>query len=359
MKRLIKFPSIEQFRNVIRNVEHTAQYVGQNPETGEPMYNRSAKMPTITVTATEKLHGTNMSVCYSEPDGFWVQSRENIITPESDNAACAFNAMQNKDAWISIVRDLATEYSIDLNTHIISVYGEWCGGNIQKNSAATGLDKMAVIFRHFKVSPLEPSEDEVAVWHETRVQGDWVDSAENRIYNISTFPTYEFTIDFNQPLMSQNAMVDLVQNTIEPNSPFGRQFGIDGNIGEGVVCTFMLNGTLQQFKVKGDRHSNSKVKTLKPVDNEKLQRLQEVAQTVTPAWRLEQMFALVNNTLNGGIPSMENMGAFMKALNQDILKEDSDIIAEAGFEPKEVFPNVSKIARVWYNEELNRLVFNQ
>jgi hypothetical protein len=29
MKRMIKFPSIEQFRNVIRNVEHTAQYVGQ------------------------------------------------------------------------------------------------------------------------------------------------------------------------------------------------------------------------------------------------------------------------------------------------------------------------------------------
>lgn len=356
MKRMIKFPSIEQFRNVIRNVEHAAQYVGQDPVTNTPIMNRGAKLPVITVTAVEKIHGSNFGVCYSVPDGFWVQSRENIITPESDNAACAFNAIQNKDAWISIIYDLAEEYSVNLNTHIISVYGEWCGGNIQKNSAATGLDKMAVIFRHFKVSPIEPSEDEVAVWHETKVQGDWVDSAENRIYNISTFPTWEFEIDFNQPLMSQNAMIELVEKTIEPNSPFGLQFGIDGNIGEGIVCSFMLNGTLQQFKVKGTKHSASKVKTLKPVDNEKLQKVQNIAQQVTPAWRLEQMFTLANDTINGGVPAMTNMGSFMKLLNQDILKEESDVIAAAGLEPKEVFATVSKIARQWYNEELDRLI---
>jgi hypothetical protein len=356
---MIKFPSIEQFRNVIRNVEHTAQYVGQNPETGEPMYNRGAKLPVIVVTATEKLHGTNMAVCFSIPGGFWVQSRENIITPESDNAACAFNAMQNKDVWISIISDLVEEYSVNLNTHIISVYAEWCGGNIQKNSAATGLDKMAVIFRHFKVSPIESSEDEVEVWHETKANGKWVDAVENRIYNISTFPTWEFSIDFNQPLMSQNALIELVEKTIEPNSPFGRQFGIDGNVGEGVVCTFMLNGTLQQFKVKGTAHSASKVKTLKPVDNEKLQKVQDVAQQVTPSWRLEQMFAAANDTINGGIPTMQNMGTFLKLLNQDILKEEADVIAEASLEPKEVFPVVAKIAREWYNEELNRLVFKQ
>ena len=130
-------------------------------------------------------------------------------------------------------------------------------------------------------------------------------------------------------------------------------------VGEGVVCTFRLNGTLQQFKVKGTAHSASKVKTLKPVDNEKLQKVQDVAQQVTPAWRLEQMFALANDTINGGIPTMQNMGSFMKLLNQDILKEESDVIAEAGLEPKEVFSTVSKIARQWYNEELNRLVFKQ
>lgn len=358
-KRLIKFPSIEQFRSVIRDVEHTAQYIGQDPETDEPIYNRGAKLPTITVGATEKLHGTNMAVCFSVQDGFWVQSRENIITTESDNAGCAFNAMQNKEAWIAIIYALATEHSINLNTHIISVYAEWCGGNIQSKSAASGLEKMTVIFRHFKVSPVENTEDEDAVWFETKAKDQWVEFTEKRIFNINKFPTYEFVIDFNQPMFSQNALVDLVENTIEPNSPFGRQFGIDGNIGEGIVCTFMLNGSLKQFKVKGSKHSASKVKTLKPVDNEKMQQIQDLAQSVTPAWRLEQMFALANDTANGSSPVIQNMGMFLKLLNQDILKEESDVIAEAGFEPKEVFPVVAKIAKQWYNEELNRLVFKQ
>lgn len=359
MKRLIKYPSIDQFRTVTSNVVKQAQFVRYDAETDSVIVNRGAVMPVITATATEKIHGSNMAVCYSTPDGFWVQSRENIITSESDNAACAFHAEQNKDAWIAIIYNLAVEYGVNLNTHIISVYAEWCGGSIQKNSAVSGLDKMSIIFRHFKVSPLEPSETEVAVWHETKVGNIWIENKGSRIFNISNFPTYEFEIDFNQPLLSQNKFIDLVENTIEPNSPVGRQFGIDANVGEGIVLSFIFKDTLHMTKIKGEKHSNSKVKTLKPVDNEKLQLVQEIAQKVTPAWRFEQMFAKVNDTLNGTAPSMQNMGAFLKEVNQDILKEESDVIAEAGLEPKEVFPVVARIARQWYSEELDRIVFNE
>ena len=42
-----------------------------------------------------------------------------------------------------------------LNKNIITVYYEWCGGSIQKNSALTGFDKKAFIFQHFKISPIE------------------------------------------------------------------------------------------------------------------------------------------------------------------------------------------------------------
>jgi hypothetical protein len=364
MKRFIKYPSIEQFRSIIRDVTHTARFDGLD-EDNNPIY-KNVELPTITAVATEKIHGTNAAVCYSHSDGMWVQSRKNIITPEKDNAACAFNVEQNKESWMNIIETLAEEHNIDLDTQIISVYFEWCGGNIQKNACVSGLDKMAIIFKHFKVSPIEPSEEIPAVWYETKVKetdayGDfesfgWVCNETNRIFNVHNFPTYDIEIDFNQPLMSQNEMIKLVEEVIEPNSPVGKQFGIENNIGEGIVVSFMYKDQLFSFKVKGEKHSSSKVKTLKPVDEEKEQKKQEVAQKVTPAWRLEQMFDEANDVINGGEPTIKNIGTFLKLLNKDILKEESDTIADAGFEPKEIFGSTSKIAKVWYQDQLNELV---
>lgn len=356
MKRMIKYPSIEQFRNIISNVQCAARFVRYDDETEQVITNPGAKMPIVTAIATEKIHGTNGSVCYSKPDGFWVQSRENIITPQQDNVACAFHAYNIQSEWVNIIQRLADEYNIDLNTKIITVYFEFAGGNIQKKSAVSGLDKMAIIFRHFKVSPLEPSEDEPAVWFETKIGDSWIDNQAVRIFNINKFPTYEIEIDFEQPLLSQNKMIELVEKVIEPHSPVGTEFGIESNIGEGIVVSFEYKNQMYQFKVKGSAHSNSKVKTLKPVDDAKIQRIQDIAQQVCPAWRLEQMFDQLKNSLNGEIPNNTNIGDFIKAVNQDILKEESDIIAAAGLEPKELFPVIARIARQWYAEELDRLM---
>ena len=346
MKRFISYPSIEQFRTTIKNIEHLARYVGQD-ENDQPMYNTTAQLPIIVATATEKIHGTNAGVCYSNPDGFWVQSRNNIITPESDNAGCAFAAYQNQDAWQTVIGDLADLNGIDLDTHIISIYYEWCGGNIQSNSAVSGLDKMAIIFRYFKVSPIEP-DTEPSTWFNTL----YTDSKDHRIYNINDFPTYNIEINFEQPLLSQNQMIKYVEEIIEPDSPVGKQFGVNNNIGEGIVVSFMYKNQLHQFKVKGEEHSKSKVKTLSPVDNEHLQLIQTIAQQVTPAWRLEQMCQQANDTLNGGIIAMQNIGQFLKLVNADIIKEESDVIHNAGLEPKEIFGTVARIAKKWYQEQL-------
>ena len=346
MKRFISYPSIEQFRTTIKNIEHISRYVGQD-ENGQPIYNPSAQLPTIVTTATEKIHGTNAAICYSNPDEFWVQSRNNIITPESDNAGCAFAAYQNQEAWLSIIKELAHRDSINLDTHIISVYYEWCGGNIQSNSAVSGLDKLAIIFSYFKVSPIE-SDTEPSIWYPT----SYTDSKDHRIYNINEFPTYDIEINFEQPLLSQNQMIKYVEEIIEPDSPVGKQFGIDNNIGEGIVVSFIYKDQLHQFKVKGEKHSKSKVKTLTPVDNEHLQLIQTIAQQVTPAWRLEQMCQQANDTLNGGTITMQNIGKFLKLINDDIIKEESDVIHNAGLEPKQIFSTVARIAKKWYQEQL-------
>jgi len=363
-KRFINFGSIDQFRNIIRNVQHMTQYTGQD-ENGEPIYDRSAKSPTIKVVGSEKIHGTNAAVCYSHPDGMWVQSRKNIITPEKDNAGCAFAVESNSIEWMKIIDGLINEYGIDCHKNIISVYFEWCGGNIQKNACVSGLDKMAIIFRHFKVSPIEPQtsddgEEIAAKWYETNtdhsdVGPDWVSNKEKNIYNVMDFPTVTLEIDFERADIAQNEMVKLTEE-IETNSGIAKAFNKPENVGEGWVWTFVdKRGGLQRFKTKGEKHAKSKVKTLKKVDSVKEQAKVDFANYATPAWRLEQAWQTVfgiNNEIKE--PDIKFTGEFLKAVVNDVMKEELDVMAEKGLEPKEVNGMISKVARRWFMDELDK-----
>lgn len=367
-KRLVKMPSIDQFRNTIRNVQHQAQYIGYDEEKDETIMNRDAVLPVITATATEKIHGTNASVCYSNPDGFWVQSKDNIIPREEDgidNAGCAFVATQIKHVWMNIINMLADAYDVDLNENIITVYYEWCGGSIQKNSALSGFDKKSFIFQHFKISPIEQILDANgkqvnAIWRETFVMDGsdqiWVDTVEHNIYNVMNFPTWEFTIDFNMPGEAQNKMIETVINDIEPNSPIGAKLGKEGNVGEGVVVAFLYKDSLHRFKVKGEKHSKSKVKTLKPVDTELEQKKVDFANEVCTSGRLEQAWQAqfgINDEIME--PTVKATGDFLRKVIADVWKEESDIAFERGLEPKQVNSLISKVARIWFMGELDKL----
>lgn len=353
MKRFINFGSIEQFKQIVKNVQHTARYVGLDAD-GNVQYNNSAKMPVLKATGTEKIHGTNAAVCYSHADGMWVQSRKNIITPEKDNAGCAFFVEQHDIEWMKIIDTLTNEYGIDCHKKIISVYFEFCGGNIQANSCVTGLDKMAIIFKHFKVSPIDPiqsedGQDEPAIWLDTV----GVCSHEHRIFNVDDFPYVELQIDFDRPDLAQNVMVELTEN-IETNSGIARYFNKPDNIGEGYVWTIELeNGSVLRWKTKGEKHSASKVKTLKPVDSAKEQVKIDFANYATPAWRLEQAWQTVFGIANENRePDIKATGDFLKAVMADVMKEELDAMAEKGLEPKEVNSYIAKVAKQWFTEEL-------
>lgn len=389
MKKMIKYSSIEQFRNVVKDVTHSAQYTGTDVD-GNIAMNRNAKMPTLTIVASEKIHGTNAAVCYNEIDGFWVQSRSNIITVDSDNAECATYIhgrgtpgkkdyiAPRKPEWMNIINALANEYNIDLKTNTIAVFYEWCGGNIQTNSAVSGLDKQAIIFQHFRVTPFA-TEEQVQIidleqgqtfeverepehyWLETcetirpgnASYVNWISVPEFGIHNIMNFPTYEIEIDFNNAQMSQNKLIELVDK-IEANSPVGQALGKDGNIGEGVVCTFMYKDKLYKFKVKGEKHSKSKVKTLSPVDEAKEQAKIDFANYACPAWRLEQMYQETFDTLNGGKGDVKKTGDFLRAVIGDVMKEEADVMKDRGLEPKEVNGKISQVARQWFMEQLDK-----
>ena len=359
MKRFIGYGKIRQFKDAVNEVMHGTRYLGVDSD-GNHQYDHDILLPTIDVMLSEKIHGTNASVCFNAMDGFWVQSRNNIITPLKDNAGCAFIAEKNKDAWLSIIYDLADHHNINLAHTTITIYYEFCGGNIQRNSAISGLDKRSIIFNYFKATPIDAASGELVEWFETTgldANGDEInmDNEDSAIYNIMNFATYPVVIDFNEPSNGINEMAKIV-NTIESNSPVGTDMGKSGNIGEGVVGSFKYKGNFIRFKVKGEKYSATKVKKLKSVNIEHEQKKIDFANIVCSAGRLEQIYQNVFGIGNEKMdPSMTEAGKFLKLLFTDILSEESELMSDMGLDPRSVRGNINKVAMVWFKQEVNKL----
>lgn len=351
MKKLISFPSIEQFRNIVANINRTYNFVGLD-ETGEAIYDPSKPKPVLTFKGTIKLHGTNAGVSYNMLEGMWAQSKENIITPEKDNAGFAWFVETNKGVFQNLFYDVITKNKIDVNENTITIYGEWVGKGIQKSVAISNLDKSFFIFG-VKITPHPKTEDD-------KTSAYWIDSSDLkfpdvRIYNIEDYKTYSIDIDFNNPQLVQNQIIDMTIE-VEDECPVGKAFGHEG-IGEGIVFTYFNDGKRISFKSKGEKHSKaSKVTTLKPVDDVKLNKIVDIVNKVCVDWRMEQMLDKTFDLMNGGSIDIKKMGDFIRNVIQDIMKEESDTIAEAGLEPKDINSKVSEKCRLYFFAKQNEEV---
>lgn len=342
MKKHIGFPSIEQFRNVIANINRQFSFVGLDGQ-GEAIYDHTLSKPVLTFKGTVKLHGTNAGVCYNLVDGLWAQSRENIITPTSDNAGFAFFVESNKEEFIFLMDVIMKKYNLDLFNNTISIYGEWCGGNIQKGVGITNLPKSLFIFG-VKITPHFVAE-ELPV-NERPPVAYWVDSTglrikDGSIYNIDDYKTYSIDIDFNMPQLVQNKLSDLTI-AVEEECPVAKAFGFSG-IGEGIVWACEFNGVVHRFKVKGEKHSASKVRTLASVDVEKLNSIKEFVDYAVTESRFNQ--GLEKTFLNGEPVDVKKMGELIKWVVNDVIKEEIDTMAASNIEPKDVNKFVSAKVR--------------
>lgn len=335
------FPSISQFRNVIAHVRRQATFVGLD-EVGEAIYNPAAKSPTLSYVGTVKLHGTNAAVVFS-PEGTSFQSRERVLTAEQDNAGFYAHMTHHSHVLDSLYAQIAVSAGLDmLVAHTVAVYGEWCGGNIQKGVAITGLPKMFVIFA-------------------IKINGQWladlpfgIANTAASIYSIDQFQKWFVNIDFEQPEKAQNLMAEITEG-VEACCPVGKHFGVEG-IGEGVVwrCIDDLTSGLW-FKVKGEKHSASKVKTLASVDVEAVENLRTfVEKTVTEA-RLEQGLQNLVNEQRKPF-EMTSMGDFIRWVYGDIVKEEYDTIQASNLDVKKIGGPVAQAARRWYITRLNQKV---
>lgn len=334
MKKHISYPKIAQFRNIVTTIKREIEYTGLDEE-GNEVYNKSIKKPILTFKGTVKLHGTNASVCFNSIDGFWIQSRQNIITPKKDNAGFAFFAENHKVELCSLFNKLINEHQIDTKIYTVSIYGEWAGKGVQKNVGISELDKAFYIFG-VKIS--KPQDEEFNAY--------WLDSSkiknpDCRIFNVEDYETYSIDVDFNMPQLSQNKFTEITE-MVEKECPISKAFGINNGLGEGVVWSIEYKGNTHRFKVKGDKHSVTKVKKLASVDVEKLKNIQEFIEYSVTENRFNQA---IENIFGKDSLDIKRMGDFLGWIIKDITSEEMDTMVANNLEPKDVNKYISNKAR--------------
>lgn len=325
------FPSIEQFRHVIRAERDQAAF--DNREPAKRVYR-----------GTVKLHGTNAGVHWAYgSSSLEFLSRTRTIKVGDDNAGFAahFSDPVHSMALMSVMVDIIDANNLSDNCNI-TIFGEWCGQGIQKGVAVSQLPKMFVVFA-------------------ARVGCDWLENItfepnhQSRIFPITMFTTFYKEIDFSRPELVQNELVDLTME-VERECPVGMHFGVSG-IGEGIVWT-PVNGDRRAkywFKVKGEKHSVSKVAKLAAVDVEAIRAKDElVAKLCTPA-RLEQA---LDHHINEAKLSLEmrDISHFLRWVINDIAKEETDTIEASGFTIKDLGKPISDIAKRVYLKAIDESV---
>jgi hypothetical protein len=318
-----KFTSIESFKHAISAVRNFCH-----------KYNKP--LPVLIYKGTVKLHGSNVGVRRTPSGKIQPQSRERIIDVTSDNYGFAFFIETNKEA----VEALFAPFPQDAD---VTLYGEWCGGNIQKAVALTEVPKHWVLFAAL-------------------VNGEYVDLPENiynndvKIYNIGQIPSYEVEIDFTNPAPASDILSELTIK-VEEECPWAKQiFGISG-VGEGLVWTRKghPNDSWAWFKTKGLKHKGNdttKVGKIK-ISDEKMESIEALAKELLPEWRLDQGITWIKEQ---GLPMLpESTGAYLKWIAQDILKEELQTIAASGFDWKQTQGPVMRYARNYFLTETEKV----
>lgn len=317
------YPEIHQFRNTIRTVKERAEFENL--------------LPTISFRGTVKLHGTNASVVFPGDTrlDFYAQSRTRVISPEDDNHGFA-KYVDNNNFLKEIRNNLKRGYPGE--TFVL--YGEWFGQSIQSGVAVSSLPKTFIAF-----GLKNTTKDE---W----IKQGMLPYLCGSIMTIQDFQIWRIDIDFNHPELSQNRLVEITE-AVERECPVGRQLGVLG-IGEGVVWSplphpsFNVSGL--QFKVKGEKHSESRVKTSAAVDVERIENLKVLVDTILTEHRLDKK---LESLLESGLGlDIKNTGSFLKLVGSDVYKEESDTIKESGFKDNEVMGEVQKRAKIYWMEKI-------
>lgn len=347
MNKMIKYPKIGQFRNAVANINREITFTGLD-EDGNATYDPSIPKPTLTFKGTVKIHGSNCGISYNSKDGMYTQSRNNSFDmhkqPDS-HMGFTFFVKQNKDIFAKFFENIFKVNEISPDEFTATIYGEWAGKGIQKGVGISNIEKSMFIFG-VKISKQSDPD----------VDSYWVDYnyslPEKRIYNVDDFETFNVDVDFNMPQLAQNKFIELVEY-VEKECPVAREFGFSG-IGEGIVFTTTYKNKKNIFKIKGSKHSVSKVKTVASVDVEKLNSIIEFVEYAVTKPRFEQAIAEVFGSYEK--MDVKQMGEFIRWMINDIMSEELDTMTKNELVPKDVNKYVSTKTREMFFSKYNNLI---
>jgi hypothetical protein len=329
----ILFPKISQFSTIVHNIKQE--------------FKNDLSLPIVKYTGRVKLHGTNSSIVFLKNDEYYCQSRNTVITPDNDNAGFAKYIHEHIDIFNAIVRTDSKYHLYDS----VTVYGEWCGGNIQSGIAIAGLPRMFIVF-----AVRLAANNEIA-WIFDKIQ-NFYNSIIN-LYHAEAFRTYDIEIDFNYPHLAQSKLVEFTQ-AVEQECPVGRYFGIKG-IGEGLIfhCDrSILIPELWNFKSKGEKHSKSKVKTIGVVNLERIGQIEKLVEYLLYHNQLEDRPTQAIRVLRESgheMVSMKEIKLFIDWIATDIVSEHQQEINESGLKQNDIIIACIQKAKIDYKLYLDRV----
>lgn len=204
-----------------------------------------------------------------------------------------------------------------------------------------------------------------------------LEAANLRVFNLADFESWEIDIDFKDPKASQNKLIEITDK-VEKACPVGLALAsfqaassstspsqqntqgasqgastttLQNTVGEGVVWQTEYKGHRLLFKVKGTKHSVSKVKTLASVDPEEHSSIQSFIESVVTENRIDQAIHEVGLKKNGTL-KMSDMPELLKWVANDVLKEESDTLKASKLEWSKASKPVTQKARTLFMVKL-------
>lgn len=336
------YPSIPQLNILLSDIRHAARYIGQDPDTGKPMYDNNKRLPLVMLEGTVKVNGANCSVVLDKEGNCYPQSREILLT-EEDTCYGFYHYFQEHKEVIQQRLDTFLRGTPD-RVKAVVVYGEWCGEEIAKKVATGQLSKRWIVFdvRHI---------DETYEKGGTGFLDCDLDDfhiPEINMFDVSTFGLYHLEVDVGNPHVIQNHLVKFTEE-VEKECPVGKYFGVSGT-GEGIVWAIMYKGKKLRMKVKGAKHSSTKVKVLAPIDMQKVNSVNEFIDYAFTENRMEQG---INWMRQHNIPiSVENTSKFISWVFKDVLKEESATLEKNGLTTKDINYRGNLVIREYYMKQL-------
>jgi len=281
------------------------------------------------------------------PNGdYSFQSRNRVLTIVNDNYAFAKFAEKNIETFKSFDAELRKDSK--LKNKILVYYGEWAGAGIQKGVGISNLEKFFILF-----SVKSKDEDKKGIYLK-REKWEKLKDENNRIFNINDIEHQDIEIDFNKPEEAVNKMVEYVNN-IEKDCPVSSYIHTHDkiekpseNIGEGMVFVGFLNDERYTFKVKGKKHSNSKVASLTVADIAKIDSARKFSEIHATENRFMQGIEVCFTSNNITEYSKKDIGTFINWVASDIIEEEKLTLVNSDLDIKKVKSYISTIAAKWF-----------